>query len=156
MLMLLCAARSGGRHHGLHPEYQAWLDSLKPYQPSGMQQLLGGAASGAVLLSAAAPAVPLYVAGRAFGLLPKPSSKAAAAAVDNREGGSGMKATNRSSNSSSTEMGNNSHSNSSSIGTDGLLPFLGWYMTTAQTWTWFVHDNALRPIFGSGCCTAKQ
>jgi len=49
-----------------------------------------------------------------------------------------------------------SHDNSRPNGTDGLLPFLGWYMNTAQSCTWFVHDNALEPMLGSGCRTAEE
>jgi hypothetical protein len=49
-----------------------------------------------------------------------------------------------------------SHDNSTANGADGLLPFLGWYMNTAQSWTWFVHDNALEPMLGSGCRTAEE
>jgi hypothetical protein len=37
-----------------------------------------------------------------------------------------------------------------------LLPFMSWYMNQAQSWTWIVHDAALKPVLGSGCSNEQQ
>lgn len=82
-------------------------------------------ASGAVLAAAAAPAVPVYVASRALGLLPK---------VEEQQ----------------------SSGSSSSRGDIGVVPFLSWYANQAQNMTWWVHDNVMSSVLGSGCSNETQ
>jgi hypothetical protein len=151
----------GVRHHQIDKQYQQWLATLQAYQPSSMQKMLGTAVSGAVLLAAAAPALPVYVAGRAMGVLPGPAPPAAWGVSKRRNSSSnGVSEASSSSASAATatgSKGSDSDSSGSSSSSDGgLLPFMGWYMNQAQNWTWFVHDTALKPVLGSGCSNEQQ
>ncbi|WIA28381.1 hypothetical protein OEZ86_010927 [Tetradesmus obliquus] len=157
--------QEGARHHQLDTGYQQWLATLQPYRPSSMQKMLGTAVSGAVLLAAAAPAVPVYVAGRAMGVLPGPERGAGLGGAQRRASqDSGLQEASTSSTQTSA-VSSSSSSSSSSRGVDdessssrdgGLLPFMSWYMNQAQSWTWFVHDAAIKPVLGSGCSNEQE
>jgi hypothetical protein len=147
-----CAAAAGGRHHGLDSHYQAYLDSLQPYQPpSPLQAAIGSAASGAVLLSAAYTAVPAYLLSRAAagtsssGSTDETASSSGAGVLQEQvdkhaADGSGIEA---------------AAAGSSSEPPEGLLPFLRWYTGSSQQLVWDVHDR-LAPWLGSGSSVQKE
>lgn len=95
-------------------------------------------ASGAVMAAAAAPAVPVYVAGRALGLLPQPEPAGDVAGVQGTEAGSCTTSSSRA-------------KNDQAQGVSDAVPFLSWYAIQAQSVTWWVHDNVISSVLGSGC-----
>jgi hypothetical protein len=123
-----------------------------------------------VLLGAAAPAVPLYVAGRVLGLLPSglearkeeasPASPVASPNVD-AQGASSAEGSGRPRNSSSSSsIGSNVGSpfqspeeltrEAAAVAGKGLVPYMSWYFNQASKFTWWVHDVAIEPVLGSG------
>ncbi|GBF90203.1 hypothetical protein Rsub_03336 [Raphidocelis subcapitata] len=122
--------RSGAAHHGLDPEYRAWLDSLEAYEAArapasyGLARAAGALASGAVMLASAAPALPLVAASQLLN-----SAGAAAAAANGGGAGPG----------SEGQQGGALAAASAQLG------------AAAMRATWAAHDSLLSGLFGSGC-----
>lgn len=151
-----CAHAAGAAHHGLDAAYQQRLQQLQPFTRGTWSATFGGAASAAILLGAAAPAIPLYVAGRSLGLLP---SKPAAAeqpqgAQPAAAGGGG--ATNGPVPDLPKVAAEMAEEAAAAAATGGLPAYLSWYFNAASRATWLMHDYVLQPVLGSGSSTSKQ
>lgn len=131
----------GAAHYGLDPSYQAFLNAQDSYATAGASTNLlfgptaGALASAAVLLTSAAPALPLVAAAQLFGGSSSSSGSSRTAA----DGGGGQQ----------PQMDPQPSSSQLTAATAQLGAL-------AMQATWAVHDTLLENVFGSGCSNPKR
>lgn len=133
----------GAAHHGLDPSYRRYLEDLESYgaadAASSPWRTAGAAASAAVLLSAAAPALPLFAATR---LLGGPGTGAPGSGDGARSG---------------AKDGDFSNGGAAAGPEASPLAAASAYLgAVAMRATWAVHDVALSGLFGSGCSNGRR
>ena len=135
--------KEGARHHGLDPEYQAWLAQVKPYdRGSSVGTRLGSYVSASTALALALPLLgPVWALGQVGALGSSRGSSIGPA--------SGVKA--------SQEDGNASVSTSSSSSAaeqqQAEAPLPAWFGTSTSTLSkavWLLHDWVWSPVLGGG------
>eukprot|EP00879_Flechtneria_rotunda_P010973 GHRR01011466.1.p1 GENE.GHRR01011466.1~~GHRR01011466.1.p1 ORF type:complete len:352 (+),score=125.71 GHRR01011466.1:318-1373(+) len=148
--------QEGACHYRLDEQYQQWLFTLPAYSLDSIQQAIGKIASGALLLTAFAPALPVYITGRALGLLPSPKAVSVSAEGRPRVQPTAEPPAKQATAASTSSNNSAADSSSQEVKQYAMLPYLSWIINQAQDWTWWVHDNALEPILGSGCCNQQH
>jgi hypothetical protein len=158
---------AGAAHYGVDAAYQQRLQQLQPFTRGTWSASIGGAASAAILLGAAAPAIPLYVAGRSLGLLPsKPPSSPGGAeqqqGVPQQQAGTqaaaaagGAAATSEPVPDLPQLAADMAEEAAAAAARGGLPAYLSWYFNAASRATWLMHDYVLQPVLGSGSSTSK-